>query len=105
LYFPLQHISLYRADGAAGQCLHFAMLRGLREQEVAKAEEVARILKGVNLSIPVIFLSGEARNALKEHREMLHRAHFTDGGLTAVYYAPRLCQIPEGAEVGTCRDA
>ena len=78
---------------------------GSREQEAVKAEKIARIVEGVDLPAPILMPGREARDAFKQHREVLHQTRSADDGLTAVNSIPHLYQIPECVEVGTCRDA
>jgi hypothetical protein len=100
----LQSIAVDYADGAAGQCLHFAGLGELRENQPVEAEEIARIVEGMDLPASILMPGGGARDAFKKDREMLR--HVRSGGrFTSAYSTPHLRQIPECLEVGPFRDA
>ena len=69
-----------------------------------KAEKIARIVEGVDLSAPIFMLGGDARDAFKQHSEVFRQVRSTDD-LTAVNSIPHPYQLPECVEIGACRDA
>lgn len=98
-------IAIHRANDAAGQCLHFAQLRGLRKHQTVKAKKITRIVEGVDLPTAILLSGREARNAFKQDGEVLRQACATGDGLPAVHPVPPLHQLPECVEVISCRDA